>query len=249
MTSIIGREEIVNRQLTLTDAAIEEIERLYAAGELGDAYKTVPQCFICCEQESRDHVNRLIASGLTNREIAESCGYINGRRREADDKRIINAKSVWTHKRNHFNQAFVREILERNAAKATLDHINGVGHAITPYAVMETTMVKGFQQNLAPEETSVSIAEMMAASRQFHEWTTRDAGQRKMADLMYRMDRILTAIWNVVPEQYHSEILRVVEGGEKQPDMEKAIDVVHEVANKAIKEFTPKMTMDEDDRL
>jgi len=249
MTSALTKEEIVNKQLTLTDAAVHEIERLYAAGELGQGYRTVAQCYVCCEQESRELVNRLIACGLTNREITETCNFINNRRREAGDQRIINAKSIWNHKRNHFDQSFVREIIERNAAKAHIDHINGVGHAITPYAVWETTMVKGFQQNLVGEDAKVSIADMMAASKQFHEVTTRDAGQRKMADLMYRMDRILTAIWNVVPQEYHQEILRVVEGGETKPDMERAIDAVHDQASKAIKDFTPEIKYDENDAL
>jgi len=248
MTSALSKEEIVNRQLTLTDAAIEEIERLYASGELGQGYRTVAQCYVCCEQESRELVNRLIACGLTNREITETCNFINNRRRDAGDSRIINAKSIWNHKRNHFDQSFVREIIERNAAKANIDHVNGIGHAITPYAVQETVMVKGFTQMMG-ENRAVSIKEMMDASKQYYEMTTRDAGQRKMADLMYRMDRILTAIWNVVPQEYHSEILRVVEGGDGRQPMEKAIDAVHEQASKAVREFTPQMKMDENDAL
>lgn len=253
MTTSLSRDEIVNKQLTLSDAALQEIERAYLNGELGDGYKTVPQCYVCCEKEVRDFVNRQIGAGMTNREIAENCAYINGKRAEAGDTRMISPKVVWNHRRNHFNvhepaKAFVRGIVERNAERANIDHINGIGHAVTPYAAMETVMAMGFDQ-VVNEARSISTKELIETSTKFHEMTTKDAGQRKMADLLYRMDRILTAIWNVVPEEYHQEILRVVEGNTKQEPMEKAIEHVHEVAEKAVKEFTPNMTMDEDDQL
>lgn len=247
----ITRDDITSRGLTLDQAALEEIERLYAAGELGGGYRTVPQCHICCDKESKDLVNRLIAAGLTNREIAETCGGINARRYAVNDTRIIDARKVYNHKRNHFNvdapaMSVVRRIMERRAEEANQDHINGIGHAVTPYAVLETTMVKGYE-HLALYATP-SVKETMDAAIKLHDMTRADAGQRKMADLLFQMDRIIAAIREVVPEKYHSAILARIEGRE-QPPLEAITDKVQQVATKAIKEFAPKTGVDERDEI
>ena len=127
---------------------LAEIEAARASGELDTP--TGPRCYVCCESESKKLVNSLLAAGLTNREIVECCEDINNRRRGKGDKRIINARNVWTHRRTHFDvdrpaMAVYREIMERRAEEANQDYINGIGHAITPYAVLETVMVKGYK--------------------------------------------------------------------------------------------------------
>ncbi len=259
MTVPQTRSQLLSRhqQLTLDESVRAEIEALRASGELGDGVRSEPRCHVCCEVESRDLVNKLIAAGLTNREITESCDAINMRRRDADDDRLINARSVWWHRRQHFNvdkpaQAAMREILERRADEVNRDHINGVGHAITSYAVIESTMVRGYQERIANEAADApSVKETLDAAKMLYELTSKDAGTKKMADLLFRMDRIINAARTFVPEDRQDEFLAMVEGrplGKPTP-IDQVAESVHKTAEKAIREFTPPTNVDEEDEI
>lgn len=238
-------------RVTLDDAVLREIESARLAGELDSTY-VEPRCHVCCETESRDFVNTLLANGATNRQIAEFCEVINNRRREAGDDREINARNVWHHRREHFNieepaMAIYREVMERRAEEAGKDHINGIGHAITPLAVMETVLVKGYARTMK-EETEVSVKEMVDTAKALHEITARDAGTKKMADLVYKMDRIIQAAQEFVPPEQHEAFLARVEGRDTPiAPMQVLTERVHETARQAVRDFTPAETIDEGD--
>ena len=245
-------------QLTLDESVRAEIEALRANGELGDGTRTEPRCHICCEVESKELVNKLIAAGLTNREIAESCDAINMRRKDAEDERLIGARNVWWHRRAHFNvdkpaMAVMREILERRAEEANRDHINGVGHAVTPYAVIESTMVRGYQERIANEAADPpSVKETLDAAKVLYELTSKDAGTKKMADLLFKMDRIINAARQFVPADRQDDFLAMVEGrpvGGRPTPIDQVAESVHQTAEKAIREFTPPTRVDEEDEI
>lgn len=249
------RTSPVSASLIVSDAVRDEIERMRADGELGDGYRMVASCYVCCEVESRDLVNKLIAAGLTNREITESCASINARRTLAEDNRIIKARNVWVHRTEHFNvdkpaQALLREIAERRAAEQNRDFVNGIAHIVTPYAVLESAMVKGFA-SITDEETQISVRDTILAAVKLDELTNRDAGAKNIATLMHKMDKILTAIRVVVPEQYHAAILAMVEGSADQPmtAVQAITEGVTNVAAEAVKTFTPDTKPDERDAL
>lgn len=247
----ISKQEVLNRGLTLDESVREEIERLRATGELGEGYKTVSTCYVCCELESQDLVNKLISAGLTNREIADSCAGINTRRVDEDDPRVINAEIVWRHKRNHFNvdapaQAVYRAILERRAEENKRDHVNGVGHAVTPYAVIETVMTKGYGTITNPA-VSISPKEAIDAAVKLHELTSRDASTRQMADLLTTMDRIITAAQKFIPVDKQEAFLAEVEG--RSSPMQVLSERVVEKAEKAVKEFVMPTKVDPEDAL
>lgn len=249
------RTSPVSAHLIVSDVVRDEITRMQADGELGDGYRTVSSCYVCCEVESRDLVNKLIAAGLTNREITESCASINARRRDKDDDRIIRARNVWVHRTQHFNvdkpaQALLREIAERRAAEENRDFINGIAHIVTPYAVLEAAMVKGFA-NITDEATQISVRDTILSAVKLDELTNRDAGTKTIASLMYKMDRIMNAIRVAVPEQYHQEILAIIDGEYTQPQTAVAAitERVTDVAAQAVKEFTPPTKADERDAL
>lgn len=242
-------------QHTLDEAVIAEIERLRDEGELS-GNRTEPRCYVCCEAESRELVNKMIAGGYTNREISESCEFINARRRGKKDDREISAWHVWAHKRNgHFDVdgpaiAVIREIIERRATEVNRDHVNGIGHAIVPYAVLETVMVKGMQGIVEATEPP-TVKETLDASVKLHELTNRDAGQRRMADLLQQMDRIIVAAQKFVPLEEQEAFLAEVEGRaapSRQP-MQVLTERTHEIANKAIKEFSPPRGLDDGDEI
>lgn len=251
------RTRPVADHLILSDVVRDEVERMYAAGELGEGYRVVQSCFVCCETESRDLVNKLIAAGLTNREITEACSAINARRQNKGDNRIIKPRNVWVHKTQHFNvdkpaQAVLREIAERRATEQNQDFINGITHIVTPYAVLEGTMVKGWA-TITDEATQISVRDTILAATKLDELTNRDAGQKTIATLMYKMDRIMHAIRTIVPEQYHEAIVSMVtdefDGNAAPTTMAAISERVIEAGEEAIKEFTPVVKMDERDSL
>jgi hypothetical protein len=240
----LTRDVIARQNFTLSQAVQEELERLQAEGQLGDGSRTQPRCYVCCEVESKKLVNKLLAAGLTNREIAESCEAINTRRRSVGDDRFIDATHVYQHRRNHFKldepaQAVYRSIVERHAEQANIDHINGVGTAVSPYAVLHTLMVKGFS-DVSAGDTQVSVKDLIAASAKLHEWANQDASQKKMADVMYTLDRIIQAAQEMIPSDRHEEFLARVEGREATG----AIEMARQVAQQAVREFSPASTSD-----
>jgi hypothetical protein len=239
----ITRDEIALGKLTLTRAVIAEIEKARAAGDL--QLTTSPRCYVCVEVESKELVNRLIAVGMTNREITECCEGINERRTEKGDKRLIHAYNVRWHRRWHFNvqrptQAAYREIVERRAEEVNRDHINGIGHAITTLATLEAAMVKGFE-DMVEHGAPVSVMEMITAASRLHEFLTKDANRIRVADLQFQMDGIIRAAQEFIPEELHQAFVARVEG--------KAAPPVHVVVESApaIREFTVPFTRDDDD--
>jgi hypothetical protein len=249
MPGALTRDDIARSRFTLTEAVRQELDTLRAQGQLGDGTKTEPRCYVCCEVESKKLVNKLLAAGLTNREIAESCEFINSRRRAVGDNRLIDARHVYDHAREHFKidepaQAAYRAIVERHAEQANIDHINGIGTAVSPYAVLHTIMVKGFA-GVAAEGASVSVKDLITAAVKIHEWTSADAGQKKMADIVYAMDRIVTAAQYFVPKEDQAAFLAMCEGREEIPGL---AEHVQSITTAAVREFAPKSTHDEDDQ-
>jgi hypothetical protein len=235
--------------VTLEESVRAEIEAARENGDLGDGLRTEPRCHVCCEVESKELVNRLLCAGLTNREVTESCRYINIRRTDAGDDRIISARSVWHHRRFHFGidepaKSVYREIMERRADEDNVDHVNGIGHAITPYAVMETVMVKGYH-NVVQDDTVITVKETVDAAARLYDLTNQDTGQRKMADVLYAMDRIIRAAQEFIPESDQEAFLARVDG---RPTPEPMAALV-EHAQQAVKEFTPPTRVDVEDEL
>lgn len=249
MPSSITRDEIARQSVTLPEAVQRELEELRMAGQLGDDYgsKTEQRCYVCCEVESKKLVNKLLAAGLTNREIAESCQFINKRRMKVGDKRLIDAKHIWYHNREHFNidepaKAVYRHIAERYAEQANIDHINGVGTAVHPYALLHTVMVKGFSQ-VAAESQPVSTHDAIDAATKLHAMTSADAGHKKMADLIYLTDRIIAAAQHFIPSEQYEDFLAMVEGRETITPMAQLTEKVHTV----VREFKPHSLHDDEE--
>lgn len=235
----------------LEQAVIDEIERARDAGDLDRDPSVEPRCHVCCEVESRELVNKLITAGMTNREIADTCRGINNQRRAKDDDRLIEARNVWSHRKNHYDtDRAAREIIERRAKERGIDFINGIGHAITPYAVYETTMVKGYEKNLAsPDAEGPTLKETMDAALKLHDLTARDAGTQRMADLMHTMDRIILAAEKFIPEEYKEAFVAEVEGKPLSKPIQVLTERVAEKAEKVIKDFSPPRIMDENDEI
>jgi hypothetical protein len=167
--------------------------------------------------ESKNLVNKLAAQGFTNREIVEACSEINSRRKAGGDHiNLITANSVRKHVLYHFGihkpaQAAYRRILERRAAEANLDYVNGVENIVTEYALIETVMAKGYA-TVTADDTVVSVDQAVNAAKILHDMQAKDASNRKMADMIYALDRMIRAAQEFVPEELQEAFMARVEG-------------------------------------
>lgn len=241
--------------VTLDETVMEQIQALRNSGELEVSYRIEPRCHICCETESRDLVNKLLAAGLTNREISEACAGINDRRAERGDNRNIDARKVWNHAHNkHFDAATAaiavyREIAERRAEEAETDYINGTGHLVTTYGLLETVMVKGYEQ-VTSSDARVDLKDAMWAGVKLHELTNKDASTRKIADMIHRMDRIIMAAKEFIPPDQLEAFVNRVEGNTPAlAPMAALTESVHEQAHEVVREFVMPTSKDERDEL
>jgi hypothetical protein len=194
-----------------------------------------PRCYVCRDDEVCKKVNDLLASGAS---------YAMTLRALGDDAVGVTSDSIRRHAKRHFpvqdvGKATYREILERRAQESRVDFVDGVATAITPMAILESIMVKGYQTLVDPD-TKIDVNTTMKAAVRLHELTGRDAGQLKMIDLRQRMDRIVQAAQMFIPESEWEEFLGMVEG---RPAPARTI----EAPAPGVREFTPTTIVDEDE--
>ena len=78
--------------------------------------------------------------------------------------------------------------------------------AITPMALYETIMVKGYETLIDPD-TKVDVNTGMIAAGRLQALIDSRAGRTSMVDILVKMDRIISAIKSTVPEAMWGEIL------------------------------------------
>jgi hypothetical protein len=102
-------------------------------------------------------------------------------------------------------------ILEQRARENGVDFVKGVATAITPMAFYETVMVKGYETLVDPA-TKIDVNTGMIAASRLQTLIDSRAGRTSMADILYKMDRIINAIHDTVPQELWPEILRKIDG-------------------------------------
>jgi len=117
----------------------------------------------------------------------------------------VTIDSIRNHAARHFPvqqvvRATYREILERRAKENSVDFIEGVATAITPLAVLETVMVKGYQ-TLVDEDTTVSYRDAMEAALKLNEITRKDEGAHERAQTLADMGRIIEVVRTFIPSE------------------------------------------------
>jgi len=133
-----------------------------------------------------------------------------------DTRDRVTIDSVRQHTRRHFPvqnvaRATYRAILERRAQENGVDFVKGVATAITPMALFETVMVKGYETLVDPD-TKVDVSTAMIAAARLQALIESRASGTRIADLMMQMSRIIDAIHSSVPEELWPEILRKIDG-------------------------------------
>lgn len=228
-------------RMSIDDMISAEVEE---RREAGDMYVVPPEtrCRICQSDDTRVLVNKLLAHGLTYATILTILEPVNKARKK---NAKINRNSLYNHQQNHFNfqepaRAVYRTILQERAKEAEIDFVKGIGHAVDFYSYLETVMVKGYAQ-LTSDLDNVTVEMGMQAAVKLHEMTKKDAGVQQAAEQQYQMNKIISAVKEVVPEQYFSAILARINGSE----LDTVLDV--EVDEDEDDGFDPPTTEDEEE--
>jgi len=128
----------------------------------------------------------------------------------------VTIDSIRNHCVRHFPvqqvaRATYREILERRANENSVDFIEGVATAITPLAVLETIMVKGYQ-TLVDEQTSVSYRDAMEAALKLHEIARKDDGALDRTRILADMGRIIEVVRTFIPSEQWPDVQAALRG-------------------------------------
>ena len=195
------------RIIPTVDESVESIES--APGING--FHLEPRCRICRNDQVRTKVNDLLATGASYAMVLRALGDDNAKFEQRDR---VTIDSIRNHTVRHFPvqqvaRATYREVLERRAKENSVDFIEGVATAITPLAVLETIMVKGYQ-TLVEERTTVSYRDAMEAALKLNEIARKDEGAIDRARMLADMGRII-------------EVVRTFIASERWPDVQAAL--------------------------
>ena len=162
----------------------------------------------------------------------------------------VTIDSLRNHTARHFPvqhvaRATYREILERRARENAVDFVEGVGTAITPMALYETIMVKGYQTLVDPD-TKVDVNTAMIAAGRLQSLLDTRSGQPDIVDIMVKQNRIIAAIRSTVPESLWPEIMRKIDG---EADPAERVNNQLEASDADDEGFEPMKFADDDDDL
>jgi len=161
----------------------------------------------------RTKVNDLLATGASYAMVLRALGDDNAKLEKGDR---VTIDSIRNHTVRHFPVQQVagapyREVLERRAKENSVDFIEGVATAITPLAVLETVMVKGYQ-TLVDEHTSVSYRDAMEAALKLNEIARKDEGAHERAQILADMGRIIEVVRTFIPSERWPDVQAALRG-------------------------------------
>ena len=202
--------------MTLTEAITGSVSETVESIELPAVlhqFPLQPRCRVCRNDQLRTKVNDMLAAGVSYAMILRALQSDNDQL-ETPDRVTID--SIRNHTRRHFPvqnvaKATYRRILERRAQENGVDFVKGVATAITPMALYETVMVKGYG-TLVDSGTKVDVNTGMVAAARLQALIESRASGTRIADLRVQMGRIIDAIHSSVPEELWPEILRKIDG-------------------------------------
>jgi hypothetical protein len=178
-----------------------------------NGFNLEPRCRVCRNDQVRTKVNDLLATGASYAMVLRALGDDNAKLEKCDQ---VTIDSIRNHADRHFPvqhvaRAAYREILERRAKQNSVDFIEGVATAITPLAVLETIMVKGYQ-TLVDERTTVSHRDAMEAALKLDEALRKDAGEYDMAKMRAEMGRIIEVVRTFIPAERWPDVQAALRG-------------------------------------
>jgi hypothetical protein len=210
----------------MTLSARDEMATSIASAPQIDRYRLEPRCRVCRNDEVRKKVNDLLASGASYAMILRALGDDNGAE--------VTSDSIRRHAERHFPvqnvaRATYREILERRAKENSVDFVEGVATAITPMALLETVMVKGYEAVVDPD-TKVDVKTGILAACRLQEMIDSHADQVDWASTRAEMGQIVEVVRAFVPAERWPELQAALRGeGPIRQQQAKTVDGVRMV--------------------
>jgi hypothetical protein len=202
--------------MSVTEAASGVVDESVESTELApgaNGFHLEPRCRVCRNDQVRTKVNDLLATGASYAMVLRALGDHNANVEKRD---LVTIDSIRNHCGRHFAvqqvaRATYREILERRAQENSVDFIEGVATAITPLAVLETIMVKGYQ-TLVEEGTTVSYRDAMEAALKLNEIARKDEGAMDRARMLADMGRIIEVVRTFIPSERWPDVQAALRG-------------------------------------
>jgi hypothetical protein len=161
----------------------------------------------------RRKVNDLLTNGVSYAMVLRA---LEGDNDKLDKRDRVTIDSIRNHTARHFPvqnaaKATYRAILEQRAEENGVDFVQGVTTAITPMALYETVMVRGYQTLVDPD-TKVDVNTAMVAAGRLQAAIESRASGTNIAEMLVQMNRIINAVKSTVPADLWPEILRRMDG-------------------------------------
>jgi hypothetical protein len=190
----------------------ESVESMESAPGI-NGFSLEPRCRICRNDSLRTKVNDLLATGASYAMVLRALDDANTK---LEQRHRVTIDSIRNHANRHFPvqqvaRATYREILERRAKENSVDFIEGVATAITPLALLETVMVKGYQ-TLVDEDTTVSYRDAMEAALKLNEIARKDEGAMDRARMLADMGRIIEVVRTFIPSERWPDVQAALRG-------------------------------------
>lgn len=197
----------------------KELDSLQKSGEIYQ-YKREPRCRICRNEEFNSPINKMLANGLTYAEIERVLAPMN---RSLPPRQRVGYEQIRNHASKHFAinnaaQAVYRRNLEKRAEEAGVDFVNGVGTAVTPLALLDVLLQRGYE-NATDKNSQVPLELSVRAAEKLHDISERGQDERyeRLQSQFYSM---VQAVRQVVPEEYWEEIVRRTESSSEEKAIE-----------------------------
>jgi hypothetical protein len=179
-------------------ASLPQVDRLYLE----------PRCHVCRNDEVRNKVNDLLASGASYAMTLRALGN--------DNAAGVTTDSIRRHADRHFPiqnvaRATYREILERRARENSVDFVEGVATAITPMALLETVMVRSYESLVDPA-TQVDVKTGITAACRLQEMIDSHTDQLDWVKAQAEMGRVVELVRAFVPTERWPELRAALRG-------------------------------------
>lgn len=196
------------------DKAVEEEILALSEDQRVDLFRPAAQCRICQTEGATSVTNKMLSYGATHQDILDVLQPLNLRRPKNEP---ITLNVIGHHARNHFPleeaaNAVYRKLIEKRAAEAEKDFINGVGGAVTALGFLDVVVQKGYE-NLVEEDVIVGVDTAIRAAKELATIEAqRDSNDNDIADVMVKMDQVIKAVRDVVPEEMWDQIAARIQG-------------------------------------
>jgi hypothetical protein len=205
-----------------------------------------PRCRVCRNDQARNKVNDLLATGASYAMIVRALAADNA---ELDKCDRVTVDSVRNHCTRHFPvqnvaKATYREILERRAKANGVDFVEGVTTAITPIAFFETVMVKSYE-TLVDSNTTVDVHTGIVAAGRLQSLIDSRDYDHELLVMKVQLGHICAAVKSTVPQEMWGEIIEKLDEAEQRQE---ALSVGTDSVDDADDEpYDPTEFIEEDD--